>query len=51
VEMARPACDRTGTTNEELHHLVRYEYKVGVSKREALLTVVTICLAQLSEQV
>ncbi|SEF03450.1 hypothetical protein SAMN05519104_7972 [Rhizobiales bacterium GAS188] len=35
VEMAGPACDHTGTTNEELHRLVRHEYRVGASKKEA----------------
>lgn len=49
VEMARPACDHTGTTNDELHHLVRYEYKVGASKKEALLAVVTLCMAKSGE--
>jgi hypothetical protein len=49
VEMARPVCDHTGTTNQELHRLVRSEYKAGASKKEALYKVVAHCMAK-SEQ-
>ena len=45
VEMARPACDHTGTTNRELRHLVRAQYQAGVSKKEALASVVAHCLS------
>jgi hypothetical protein len=46
VEMARPACDHAGTTHEELHRLVRHELETGASKRDALHTVITLCLAK-----
>ncbi|SED75989.1 hypothetical protein SAMN05444161_3935 [Rhizobiales bacterium GAS191] len=43
VEMARPACDHAGITNEELHRLVKYGYRSGASKKEALQTVISLC--------
>jgi hypothetical protein len=46
VEMARPACDQSGTTNEELHRLARHEYRAGASKQGALRAVVALCLAK-----
>ncbi|SEF03834.1 hypothetical protein SAMN05519104_8013 [Rhizobiales bacterium GAS188] len=46
VEMAQPTCDHTGTTDKELHRLVRYGYRVGVSKKRAFRTVITLCLAK-----
>ena len=45
VEMARPACDHTSTTNRELRHLVRAQYQAGASKKEALASVVAHCLS------
>jgi hypothetical protein len=47
MEMARPACDHTGITNEELHDLVRQEVEAGTSKGDAVRTVVTLCQAKL----
>jgi hypothetical protein len=43
VELARPACEHMGATNEELHRLVKYGYQFGASKKEALHTVITLC--------
>ena len=43
VELVRPRCAHTGLTNEELHRLVRSEFKPGASKPQALLAVSTLC--------
>jgi hypothetical protein len=48
VEIARPDCSHAGTTNAELHRLVKSQYRSGVSKKDALLAVISICRAKLS---
>jgi hypothetical protein len=46
VELVRPRCTHFGLTNEELHRLVRSEFKPGASKVEALLVVTALCEAR-----
>ena len=48
VEIARPDCIHAGATNAELHRLVRSQYRSGVSKKDALMAVITICKSKLS---
>jgi hypothetical protein len=43
VELVRPRCAHMGLTNEELHRLVRSEFKPGASKPDALLAVSVLC--------
>ena len=43
MELVRPSCEHTSISNEELHRLVRSEYKPGTSKLEALQWVATLC--------
>jgi hypothetical protein len=45
VEMARPACNHTAITNEELRRLVRNEYNTGTDKQNTLRSVVVLCQA------
>jgi len=42
MEMARPAC-HSSVTNEELRNLVRDQLGSGVSKKDALRTVLSLC--------
>jgi hypothetical protein len=46
VELVRPRCMHFGLTNEELHRLVRSEFKPGARKAEALLAVTLLCGAR-----
>jgi hypothetical protein len=46
VEMVRPACDHTGTTNRELHRLVHLEVQAGASKTEVVRNVLAQCQAK-----
>jgi hypothetical protein len=46
MEMARPACSHSAITNEELRDLVRHELEGGSSKKDALGTLVALCLAK-----
>ncbi|SDR11653.1 hypothetical protein SAMN05444161_1695 [Rhizobiales bacterium GAS191] len=46
VELVRPRCAHMGLTNEELHRLVRSEFKPGARKPEALQAVTYLCEAR-----
>jgi hypothetical protein len=45
MEMARPACSHSLSTNEELRRLVRSEYKVATSKKDAIRAILAHCQA------
>jgi hypothetical protein len=47
MEMARPACNHSGITNEELHDLVWHEVEAGTNKKDALRAVVIRCQTKL----
>lgn len=43
MEMARPACNHTHISNEELHDLAQRELAVSASKSDALQAIVMRC--------
>jgi hypothetical protein len=46
LELARPACEHAGTSNDDMHRLVKFGYKGGVSKKAALEKVIALCQAR-----
>ena len=46
LELARPACEHAGASNEDMHHLVKFGYQGGASKKAALEKVIALCQAR-----